>query len=1408
MLGSTEEIYMVASDGLGEEEINKEARSIAFASIRKYDEDLKAQRAQKKQADTFMNRHKITRFVRNFGFGFWDKTVGAGIRLATLKNYHETARVAIEASGDRDYGRFAVDHMMAPYGKLRGAGKERERIVEAAKSFKERREDTEHDWHEVFNTLKSDEEVAERAISDKRINDPDKAILERAKQARRGQVMGFDSDTGIALESMEADNPVAKALREFAREVADYDLSVENDPDTSQAAFDREAREMQRRDNARQKVIDVINKEMGGSMNNAIEAVRLIERNLSGVLHAELQDPAKHDEALRAIDAYMDEHFHLDKFKVTKSGLTASEEDYVKTSEKLAVRRWGLGAGIVLAVGGSYATGLSKNFIIKHITDSQVVMAAAKVLAAAGLGAGRAAIKARAEQMKDNIDTALGLDLEKKGSVFDIQIKGKELLSKDSALGKRLRNQRVGFESIMLDVDATTQQLLQGLENLGSGANMNQTVRDALIKQIGEIYAREQLEVQKKGKIKTNLFKYRGRENIERDRANMYKAINDVVAHLQENGVDVFKLIEQSKNDAYATLHEAYKSIRRDQLAERHKREVRDFVIAGGVALGAVFATDMLNGRKLIKEIEAFKRGEKKLTFNHGLKVVDVEKTGQMAGAAGATEAAMNQQQNGQGQVANKANQVNQAKAGTAENNTGPIKGGEAGVNKGGNVGNKDPHFEENSKSQLLMEDDPQGGQAIGFDRNGNGKIDADEYLVGKGNESGVNLNSETEIAGLNERLKPYGMEVTRDASVGEKIVPVKVSDYVNGQSNAVKGMNINNVNWNKSQQLCSIEKEIVVHPGDGAEIYDVTIDGKIPDGAKLYIDLDGDGPAAPLEYTITDGHAFVPASVLDVRTGGTAGFMGTVRVARIEDGQFISYTTNIGKSVSAEDMINSRVEETGSVISVMKQGGGVDGKDIAINQTAIDGEGHTVANLSETFNGRPSTGTVNHVPYMLQEKVPAAGTTAEVVKLQNGAEIPNWEYKGGYKENFDSSLNYIFKEKASYVGTPMVLDANGDGVIDATESAAYIDQMFVRTATNPYVLAQNASAYGLLDTNNINNIFSQDELIKLGILDGKIDDMDELNLLIENLKLSGNSDLYDKLVNRTLEKMRTELSGAKLEMIDLGARKATYLNNNTDLDLINASRTRKAVTFYREVDGERVYIGNGGMMGDGKRPTYDILACEQKGQKLRSEGSETSENSETSEDSEASEGQEGTGSEDSENTENSENTETSEDSEGSEGQESTGSEDSESTESSENSETSEGQESTGSENSEDSEGTEGSEDSENSENSETTETSEDSEGSEGQEGTGSEDSETTESSETSETSEELEDVKQPPIGMDPDPIPGQPEPIITPSPDPGVPETPEPIFEGGGTIVDDGAVIPTMDENLEEYYRLIGKKQ
>ncbi|MBO7664922.1 hypothetical protein J6S46_03655, partial [Candidatus Saccharibacteria bacterium] len=687
-------------------------------------------------------------------------------------------------------------------------------------------------------------------------------------------------------------------------------------------------------------------------------------------------------------------------------------------------------------------------------------MAGLKVFAAAGLGAARGIGKTKREQLKDNIDAALGLEVKENRGLFGLKIHGHDIL----------KVKRKNFDSIMLDVDATTQQLIQGLENLGQGANMNQSVRDALIKQIGEIYAREQLESQKNGKIKTNLFKYRSRDEIERDKANMFKAINDIVDQLQADGVNAAELIEQAQKDAYKTLHEAYLSIRRDQLSERYKVGARDGAIAGVAALAAVVTLDYFRGGKLMKEAKALRSGDKKLTFKNGIKVVDVEKPSQIAGAAGTAE-----------QVINKQQVNNRPQSGTAESNTGPIKGGEAGANKGGNVGNKDPHFEENSKSQLLMEDDPQGGQAIGFDRNGNGKIDADEYLVGKGNESGVNLNSETEIAGLNNRLKPYGMEITRDPSVGEKIVPVKVSDYVNGQSNAVKGMNINNVNWNKSQQLCSIEKEIVVHPGDGAEIYDVTIDGKIPDGAKLYIDLDGDGPAAPLEYTITDGHAFVPASVLDVRTGGTAGFMGTVRVARIEDGQFISYTTNIGKSVSAEDMINSRVEETGSVISVMKQGGGVDGKDIAINQTAIDGEGHTVANLSETFNGRPSTGTVNHVPYMLQEKVPAAGTTAEVVKLENGAEIPNWEYKGGYKENFDSSLNYMFKEKASYVGTPMILDANGDGVIDATESAAYIDQMFVRTATNPYVLAQNASAYGLLDTNNINNIFSQDELIKLG---------------------------------------------------------------------------------------------------------------------------------------------------------------------------------------------------------------------------------------------------------------------------------------------------------------------------------------
>ncbi|MDO4760095.1 MAG: hypothetical protein Q4A33_02210, partial [Candidatus Saccharibacteria bacterium] len=1188
VLDSVGDINLVVARKISGEEAEKEAASLAYQAIRERDDKIKANREAKKAEKAAKAKLKAelegksyeekmakkpgllgigVNIVKNIPINLWDRSVGTVQRSFALKNYYKTALAAIEKTGKRSTGQVAIDDMnrfIDENGTPRANSKRRQIIVDhAVKTESERKFD-----ERLF------EQSGEGSTDEySGVIDPDKAVAERAAQARRAGSANFDQ--GVKLEAADKNDPVVKAMKKFARAVADYD------PNISEEDLKNNKEEAQKRAAARKEILDLLNEEFGGRVSNAADIVRMIEHDFGGVTHESLKDPAEHNKAVKEIDNYFNKHFHFDRFRMTESGLAVDEMQAAKVSDKLTVKA-GLFVGAGVALGASFAGGMARSFVVQHITNSQIVTATAKVLAATAIGARRGYKKTKQEQMKENIDAALGLDVKK--------TKG-----------------RVGYDSIMLDVHDITEKLAKGAADLNKDGNETLSLApDSVIKLVGEILARQEFErslnekdgASKKKGGKINLFKYRSRDQIERDKAEMYKAINDVTASLRAKGMDVDKLLKDSKEKALGNIESEYKEIRSAQINERWKKSGEYAAMAFAGAAVATVAWDFMRGKKLIKEIGDLKMGTKKFE-RHGLKldVVDVNKPNGATAASLAAEEAINQR----GQKNNSINKETLKNKSETEPNGVNIK----------------EELEARSDKQLLIEDDKQGGQALGFDKDGDGKIGAGEYLFDDkngdgyiqddewlfvGNKPGINLNSESDLATLNAALRrDYNVEILSEPGVGEKIVSMQVGAYVNSQPNAVKGININDVKEYK--QLCSIERPITVRPDDGMELYEVPVDGKIPDGAKLYIDLDGDGPAAPLEYAITDGKAIVPASVLDLQSGGTAKLMGTVRVAKIEDGQFISYTTNLGKKLTSEDMLNTRVRENdGSILSVMKYANANDTKGEVINQAAINGEGHTIENLSETFNGRPA-GTINRVPYMMREEVPAAGTAAETVAtLNDGTKIPNYQYSGGYKENFDASLNYMFKEKASYVGTPMTLDVNGDGIIDAAESSAYINQMMVRTATNPYVLMQNASSYGVLESDVMNDLgFTRDVLVnRFGITDGQIDTMDELNLFLEKLKLSENADYYDKLVNGTFKAMRTELDGAQFEIVDLGARKATYLNGNNALDYVNASRSRTAVTYYKIVNGEKVYVGNKGFMfgKDNKKPVYDILACEQKGTK------------------------------------------------------------------------------------------------------------------------------------------------------------------------------------------------------------------
>ena len=1035
----------------------------------------------------------------------------------------------------------------------------------------------------------------------------DESIRERVMEARDA---GEDNiDTGVAKKTDDfRQDALYDIFAEYAREVATYKGGAK-----TKAV--KEARE------EADALISEVDKK--GTIANYDEVFAKINKDLKGAFAEELGKKAEkhdHDVAIAAIDKYIEDNLNVFEADV-KTGLDVKEVKYVSAGDRSTLQH-GIVTGLAVALGTSLVVNVAKSTAIKAVTNSNVVGAIAKVVAAGTIGAIAGRNKKEREQRRGNIKDALsGESKESDGKTFEIV----NISEKIDELNK------------LVDAGFNSQEEYDNASMI-----------------IADLRARNKIQNEKH----IQLLGFNGRDDVEKSKLEMFKALNKAQKAMKGSDFNKNDELESMMTRKLTDLYVKTGDVEKSQRKERVAAALKTAVISAATAAISVAAFDMISGLahgdgllggKLFSEIKGFANHELKLD---GLHVV--------ATGAGAESL--------------------EAVANSAENVEVDTGAGE--------------HLDKGSGA-VLINDDPAGGVEVGLDKDGDGVIDT--YLFGEGEQPGIDLSDESQIAELNESLNQYGIELQHEQIISSEYGQVSIEDYINNAENSVE---VGPVDWSQSGTRVVFGNPVAV-AADGMDQYEVNIaainGGEIPDGAKFFIDLDGDGPGRALEYTIQDGKAIIPADVLDtsrVGTGGVANFIGVARVGEVNaEGNMISYATSFGKTANLSDTLMASVDNDVHAFTAIDVETGE-----RLSQFAVNPESAEISNMSEIFNGievsghdrLPSVFTVNDL-----------GDNAEPVTLASGEVLQDYDVSGGYHPEFDAFENTAFKGSDTFLGTPMTWDADMDGVMSPAEELSYIKQLIVRTGTNPYMLGQNASNYGILEPETLENIIPREKLVEWGITDGVVDSEVELNLMLAAIKQPANAEYWDRLANATINEMESKLSNGGFDVERIANRTATYSNSFGLFDTSGATTQRTILYPYTiNESGEKVAIGNvgwwcrkygayGGRVGD-------LPLCEQKGIPRGSEASESSEGientgSENSETTETSEAVEDTGSENSETTETSEavedtGSENSETTETSEGVEDTGSE---GTEGSEDSETSEGVEDTGSEGTEGSEGNE-----------------------------------------------------------------------------------------------------------------------
>ena len=943
---------------------------------------------------------------------------------------------------------------------------------------------------------------------------------------KNGNYHGREDNDVKNIAGIDKNSDIYKTIREYTEEVAK----------THKDHVDL-------LEKARKEALEKLAKS-GGDGALAVD-LKKIEKELAGALAGDFKE-YESGEITKAVDKYLDTHISIVSADV-KTGL-AVKEVYSKLKDKATIEH-GILAGLTVGLGSSLV-GVMKSKAIQNIAGPGLVQHGIKVGTAAIFGTVRAGLAEKKRQQKTNLDAA-------------IHNGGKTI---ESSKDKKGREHTYELTS-SADLTEELKKNIAKLKEFDTPEKKDGAIREYTdaAKLIAKIQTLNSLQ----NKHGVQLISYNGRENVEKSKLEMFKAISELKKAMEDLGPERFdkfgrsidEVIKNSRSNSdeiqdVLTRFEAVKILQ--------SRERRHAAIKGGItaALTTAAIDQALHHEAIWNDFKETDLGKRFLDSEFGHKIFP---------------------------------------------NTVVVPISTETVETAGVSPENHESLEEYYHKPVIIEQDPDGnGVIVALDTDGDGKITAADRMISgsfeKDGISGIDLTKEENINSLKNELAQYNIELEHEVITTEKFSPVTVSEYLKQSKNVVD--NSGGVDWSRSETRVGISSAPTVVSADGMNSYEISVSGingyDIPSGAKLFIDLDGDsGTGQALEFTIENGKAIVPADVVDtsmVGNGGIAGLMGTVRVGEMDGNTMISYATEFGRGVNLSDTISAATESTGHAFTAI---------DLAnhgerLSQFAVDSNNNIISNLSEIFNGIETT-NYDHLPATI--KVNDIGDGQNDLVLGNGGVVKDFDVEGGYHAEYDAFENVAFKNAGndSLLGTPITWDFNGDGIMSAEEEVNYIKQMFVRTATNPYMLGQNASNYGILEPSRLASLgITEGTLIKWGIADGVIDSEEELNIFLDNLKLSENASLWDKVANETINEMETQLQGAHFEVETVTSRISTYANSHRDFDTASASTPRIAIYSYHEVNGEKVYdIGNQGWWCEkydalGEK-VGDMTLCEQK---------------------------------------------------------------------------------------------------------------------------------------------------------------------------------------------------------------------
>ncbi len=1126
-----------------------------------------------------------------------------------LREYRDVAKEAIEETGNLDAGQAAVEKLRENTDKIdrlkdqlpsvfnlfhRGKRKEINAQIEAAK--KER--------SDIVKNLKNDFKAGQGS---------EQYIMERAKEAFNDESVEkqyTENGDVFRRDVKDGENNKTSTLKSGLEQYAKDYLNATSDEDRKKAeekfysvytAYEPGPAKIRK-----DKAIEIV-----GNRDDLLAEVRAAAEKAKETLESDAYKDYSAEEKDAALGRAIRESVNVNLAQM-KAGINTTE--VLTVSQKASLRSSAVVGAVLGTLAGIMAEGakaVTRTAISKGLENKQHNAASIEEVkrinkirtpvmtaVAAVIGGLVAMHKKKNELRRENVKSALGGEKEdfenkqQRAKEIDEKIKTLETSLKDAndraqekalkAELKKLTKERkeltakTSFEMVSAEKTARELEEIRAVfEDPGVTLEPDtaKEYREWAIGLMAKFDAANKLQNQYGHKFK--LISFEGRKNVEKAKLDYIK-----------NKVALKKLLKEKYglDDTDSMLESATKALVEGEMgkdvAEKKSNRTKAIALAfgKGAAVAAVTAISARGVMALVGKTGIMDRGVQALERAERwrfdvMKKLGFKEDGRMMAWVAKTN------------IIAKNNPFAQKAPGETEpENPGSEKG-----ERPGNTEIEETHENEmnaetvrEKNAAMLVEDDPEGGVSVGFDMDGDGQLDSGEYLVGEGEAAGINFNNPEEYEAFKNRMESeFRMTVEKGQYDTDTFANIKVKDFV-GQQNNVVNIDVNNLS-EKSKTMVVIHRPTTTTTIDGMNYFEVKIDGNIPEGASAYIDLDGDGPMQALKFDIHNGKALVPAGAVDTDSymaNGKANFLGKFIVGREDvDGSFISYGADSGKVLSGDTVVKATERVRGSLITVIDQDDGN-----AWSQFAIRGDGakETAENLSHLFNGiergRIPKGFV----------VPDSDNGRGPVRLANGAEIEDLDYKGGYRPEYDSGLNDIHKTGGNHslVGIPFEADVNGDGVLDQAESARFVRQWLVATGTDANVLAQNAANFGMLEPDVLRDtLFNGDDELMMntlrawGINDGVINNLSELDAFMDQLKLPANADLYDRLVNSTITEMQDQMQGCTLSLETITNRNSTY-SLKGDLAISSNGTRRQAIYFFRESEGgSREYIGNKGFL-------------------------------------------------------------------------------------------------------------------------------------------------------------------------------------------------------------------------------------